>query len=101
MALQNNAGIILTIVAFYVALGVIFGLIGTSEVSTSIAPEQLSATGTSNGGLLGLLSSIAIFFSAIAFVISGIPLWLNLIIFAPLSVTILYILIEVAATAVP
>lgn len=96
MVLQNNAGIILTIFAFYTIIFVLLGLLGTSSLSTSaFTAPPTSVT------FLGFLTQIGFFFQGIAFSVSGIPVWANLILFFPLGVTVLYIIIEVIAVAIP
>jgi hypothetical protein len=46
--------------------------------------------------LTTLWSYIAQFFSIIFYTISGIPLWINLIIFTPLALTMLWVILELA-----
>lgn len=92
MALQNNAGIVLTIFAFYICIIVLFGLVGSSQLQTNKNFDSPPD---------GILAQIAFFFQGIGFTIGSLPFWANSLIFLPLGITIGYILLEIAATAVP
>lgn len=106
----QNAGIVLKIFAFYLAVIVLLGLYGMSAdtaLDDGCPSDDLGCNIPSMDDVDSILdipafliNIIAFFFSAIFFSISALG-WLNLILFLPLGITILYIALEVGATAVP
>lgn len=97
MGLADNAELILTIFGFYIALGVMLGLIGGSYLasesfSTGEDPDELSAFEI-------VVDGIALFFGGITFSIISLPVWASTIIFLPLGLTLLYIVIIVLIAA--
>lgn len=88
MAGGNNAGIILAIFTFYIAIGVLFGLIGMNQLQADAftTPEDPSG--------LTFLSQIGFFFSGIGFTLSSIPLWANTLLFLPLGIVLFYIVLS-------
>lgn len=94
MALQNNAGIILTIFAFYIALGILFALIGDpllGNVTQITVPP----------GGVSVVDTVLFFVEGIFFTMSYLGAWINTLLFLPLGITVLYIVLEVVATAIP
>lgn len=85
---NTNAPIILSIFTFYIVIIVLMGFIGGSIVAnkTFSTPDSPNA--------ITFLVQIGYFFSGIGFVLSGIPAWVNIILFLPLSITLVYILLS-------
>lgn len=85
----TNASLVLTIFTFYLAIVVILGLYGRSELVNS-APQAPSE----EPGLLSFLSQVALFFEGIFFSISELGAWGNLLLFTPLALTLFYIILS-------
>lgn len=85
---NTNATIILSIASFYVFIGVMLGLIGSSFT----APAPVDPTAPSS--VTSFLDGVAYFFAGIAFAIGGFPWWANALLFLPLGATLLYIVIS-------
>lgn len=88
MAGNTNATFILTIFAFYGCMAVIFGLIGNDQIQATLIGTPPTPT------FLGFLSEIGYFISGIFFVIGELPVWANIVLFAPLGITLLYIVLS-------
>lgn len=110
MGNNSNAGVTLAIFTFYIFIIILMGLINTSmsdsTISTSLSADQLtgSATGIAEGdfGFFDFVSAaFNVFVSGITFSLTGIPIWASIILFLPLGITIIYLVAELLATAVP
>lgn len=89
---DGDTGMIMRIFAFYATIFVLLGLIGGTYVASQDieTPDAPNATGFFSS-ISSVLSVIGYFFSGIGFTITNIPWWLNILLFAPLSITLLYI----------
>lgn len=87
MGVSTNTPIVLAIFGFYIFIGVMFGLIGSGLAATSVGNSP-SPSGVS------FLSQIFYFVEGIGFTIANIPVWANILLFAPLSITIFYIILS-------
>lgn len=96
MAFGDNTGYILSIFGFYVFLGVLLGLVGSSFL-----PSEEFEQPTEGFSVLTAISYVGYFFSGLFFSISSIPAWANVILFLPLSITLLYILVTLVLELIP
>lgn len=94
--MADNSTLIMTIFAYYIAVAVILGLIGSSYL-----PNQEINSNLENPGISNVLSSIGQFFLGLTFVITNFPAWANILLFLPLGLTILYIMIERIIDLIP
>ena len=89
MGVSTNTPIVLAIFGFYIFIGVMFGLIGSGlATSAGDVPDVPEPSG------IGFLAQIFYFVAGIGFTISSIPVWANVLLFAPLSITIFYIILS-------
>jgi hypothetical protein len=86
MGSSNNAAIVIWMVAFYVFIGVMMGLIGGSYLTNQDLSKGIIAPGT-----LSFLTDIAYFFKGIGFSIAGLGVF-NVLLFAPLGAGMFYIM---------
>ncbi len=84
----TKARIILGTFTFYIAIGVIFSLIGQGAIETTIDPSF------EDPSLLSALDGLTFFFQAFTFTVSAFPFFVNVLLFAPLAITLFYILID-------
>lgn len=86
-----NTGTVISISIFYIFIFVVLGLFGSSQLQASKDLSSLPTDATSAAGF---------FFSGIGFSISGLGFW-NLILFAPLSIALLLVGVEVVQGFIP
>lgn len=86
---NTNAYLILSIFAFYGGVFVILGLIGQDGISSTAI-----TTTTETPSTLGFLGQLGFFFQGLAFTISALPAWANILLFGSLSVTLFYIFLS-------
>ena len=105
---MGRATVILAIFAFYFFIFVMFGLMGLNDAKTNLCSKIAApSAGVSVEDCLqspsfsSPFSSFSLFFYAMFFTIVLLPWWANIILFAPLGVTILWAIVEVVAVAVP
>jgi hypothetical protein len=89
MAVSTNAPIVLSVFAFYIFIGVIFGLVGSSLQHTALTSTTIDPPKTP--GLLTFLSDIGSFFSGVFFTIGLLPLWANTLLFLPVTFVLVYL----------
>lgn len=88
MGANTNAPIILAIFAFYIVIGVLFGLIG----SASLTAQEFSTP--DDPSTFSFLNQIGYFFSGIGYTLGSIPGWANTLLFLPLGITLAYIILS-------
>jgi hypothetical protein len=110
MGNNSNAGVTLAIFTFYTIIIIIMGLANTELNDNSITTNQntgsISAAVDGAAGqqlsFFGFISAaFQVFINGIYFSLVGIPVWASILLFLPLGITILYLVLELAATAVP
>lgn len=84
---NTNATIILSVSAFYIFIGAMMGLIGGSYVASAYYTTVPTPSGVS------FLTQIGWFFSGIGYSIVGLG-WFNIVLFAPLGITLFYIILS-------
>jgi len=89
MGSNNDSTVLLFIFAFYTFIFVMMGLIGISGVSSISSPSGNVA----DIGALNFFSYIGMFFEGIFFSISSLGVF-NALLFAPLGLTMLYLLLK-------
>jgi len=92
---SDSSGLIMRIFSFYAVIFVVFGLVGSSFV----ANDTIGFAEDPSFSLASVTSSIGYFFSGIGFVVTGFPWYINLIIFLPLTLALLYIFIQIVIQA--
>lgn len=91
-----STGLVMTIFGFYIALGVILGLVGSAFV-----PSTDITTPTDGPTITGIGDAIGIFFEGLSYSIEGLPGWANLLLFGPLAMTMFYILTVLILDLIP
>jgi hypothetical protein len=98
-----NEGLIWGALIFYAVIGLLLssaGAAGISSTQGSAAVPVLVASPSFGQYVNHGWAVIGYFFRTIAFSVSGLPFWVNLIIFVPLSLVLIYALIQVIISAV-
>lgn len=85
---STNTPIVLSIFGFYIIIGVILGLAGES---LAVGAANATFTTPPNPSILGFLTQIGYFFAGIAYSLSSLPAWADILLFLPLGVTLFYI----------
>lgn len=101
MGSSNHAQLYLLILVFYGALTVIFGFIGQTgyadSQTTNVETHGFFATITEIiTDILDFLGfeSLSFFIGSVGFTLSGIPAWINVLIFIPLGLTLVFVLLD-------
>ncbi|MFA5300946.1 MAG: hypothetical protein WC389_22365 [Lutibacter sp.] len=97
---MSNAGLIWGVLVFYSVLFLILGSLGISSSIGNVVPPTLPANPSAHNYIDYGWSGIGFFFSALTFSVAGLPGWMTLIIFTPLTLMILWVLIELIISVV-
>ena len=98
-----NEGLIWGALVFYAIVGFLLssvGAAGITAVQGSGVVPVLAETPSVGDYIAYGWNNIGYFFKTIAFSVSGLPFWVNLIIFVPLSLVLVYALIQIIISAV-
>jgi hypothetical protein len=88
-------GFVLSMFGFYVTLGVILGLAGSSyNPSVQLNDVQHPTE-------VGIFDGISYFISSIGYTLGGLPSWANIILFLPLSITMGYLCVYLILELIP
>ena len=79
--------------AFYIGISVMLSLAGQASIDFDTDPGAPSVT--------GIFDTISFFFQGLTYSLDALPLWANLMLFAPLAVGFLYILAEMILSLIP
>lgn len=91
----DDTGLILTIFTYFISLTVILGLVGGSFVGKEID------TPDGEPSVLGITDNISLFFQGLSYSLTGVPLWVNLLLFSPVIITLFYIIVKVIIDLIP
>lgn len=95
-----NEGLIAGVFVFYALLGLLLSYVGASGIASSVDPAFVAPTPPVSPGAFGvnwasyIWNSIGFFFKTIAFSVSGLPTFVTLLIFTPLTLVMLWVLIQ-------
>jgi hypothetical protein len=88
MGANTNAPIILSIMGFYVVIGVLLGLFGSSYQASATIDHP------ANPDTISFLEQIDFFFTGMTFTIASLPAWATTLLFLPLGITMFYIILS-------
>jgi hypothetical protein len=97
---MSNAGLVWGVLVFYSVLFLVLGSLGISSSMGSVIPPSLPVSPDVGDYIAYGWSGIGFFFSALTFSVAGLPGWMTLIIFTPLTLMILWVLIELIISVV-
>jgi hypothetical protein len=95
-----NEGLIAGIFVFYAILGILLSYVGASSITSSVDPAFSVPAAPVTPGAFGvnwatyIWNSIGFFFRTISFSVSGLPTFVTLLIFTPLTLVMLWVLIQ-------
>jgi hypothetical protein len=96
MGANTNSPVVLSILAFYITIIILMGLIGESfpEARASVSGNAalLQNPGNPSTSPLSVFDYVGVFFAGLSFTLSSIPFWANTILFLPLIFTLGYVL---------
>lgn len=95
-----NAGFIWGILVFYSVLFLVVGSLGMSSSIGSMVPPSLPSNPHAGDYIAYGWDGIGFFFSALTFSVAGLPGWMTLLIFTPLTLVVLWVLIELIVSVV-
>ncbi len=95
-----NAGLIWGVLIFYSVLFLVVGSLGMSSSIGSMVPPSLPSSPGVGDYIAYGWNGIGFFFSALTFSVAGLPGWMTLLIFTPLTLVVLWVLIELIVSVV-